>query len=128
MKRHIAVDTQNIHHPYVTTANVTDRAGALEAFKNSHHSLSNVVNVLADGGYTGTTFANGVPDILNASVEIAKINEQNHFEVIPKRWIVERSFGWRDLCRRLCKNGERKLETSHKMVVFAFISLLLKIS
>jgi transposase len=129
IKRHIAVDTQGIPHAiHVTTANVTDRAGALEAFKNSHHSLSNVVNVLADGGYTGIAFANDVQDILDASVEIAKRNEQNHFEVIPKRWIVERSFSWRYLCRRLWKNGERKLETSHKMVVFAFISLLLKIS
>ena len=85
MKRHIAVDTQGIPHAYVTTANVTDRAGALfEAFKNSHHSLSNVVNVLAEGGYTGTTFANDVQEILNASVDMAKINEQNHSCVIPK--------------------------------------------
>jgi transposase len=127
IKRHIAVDTQGLPHAiHITTANVTDRAGALKAFENSSDSLSAVINVLADSGYTGKPFADGVLDITGASVEIAKRNELHTFKVIPKRWVVERSFGWLEKCRRLWKNCERKLNTSLQMVVLAFLSLLLK--
>ena len=68
-----------------------------------HHkaSLSNVKNLLADGGYTGENFSNEVKAILGANVEIAKRNELHKFVVLPKRWVVERSFGWLEKCRRL---------------------------
>ncbi len=59
-------------------------------------SLSCVKNVLADGGYTGGTFADDVHPILGASGEIAKRSELHTFKVIPKRWVVERSFGWKN--------------------------------
>ncbi|WP_215217685.1 transposase, partial [Candidatus Rhabdochlamydia sp. W815] len=59
-------------------------------------------------------------------VEIAKRNTLHTFTVIPKRWVVERSFAWIEKCRRLWKNCERKLHTSLNMVVLAFIALLLK--
>ena len=54
IKRHIAVDTQGLPHAiHVTTANVTDRAGALAMFDRRRANLSQVQNVLVDGGYTG---------------------------------------------------------------------------
>ncbi|MCL6756502.1 MAG: transposase, partial [Candidatus Rhabdochlamydia oedothoracis] len=59
-------------------------------------------------------------------VEIAKRNTLHTFTVIPKRWVVERSFAWIEKCRRLWKNWERKLHASLNMVVLAFIALLLK--
>ena len=118
IKRHIAVDTQGFPHAiHITTAEITDRAGALEAFFLNQTSLSNVQNVLADGGYTGDNFANSVQEILGCTVEIAKRNELHTFAVIPQRWVVERSFGWLEKCRRLWKNCERKLNTSLQMVV-----------
>lgn len=127
IKRHIAVDTQGLPHViHVTTANVTDRAGALEGFASNQSSLSEVDNVLADGGYTGEKFANEVKKLLGCKVEIAKRNELHTFKVIPKRWVVERSFAWLEKCRRLWKNCERKLNTSLNMVALAFIALLLK--
>ena len=127
IKRHIAVDTQGLPHAIaVTTANVTDREGALLAFSSHKEALSNVVNVLADGGYTGDKFADSVKDILGASVEIAKRNELHEFVVMPKRWVVERSFAWLEKCRRLWKNCERKLNTSLQFVVLAFLTLLLR--
>ena len=127
IKRHIAVDTQGLPHAiYVTTANVTDREGALLMFKDSKENLTKVVNVLVDGGYTGEKFANEVKNILGADVEVAKRSELHKFAVIPKRWVVERSFSWLEKCRRLWKNCERKLNTSLQMVVLAFVSLLLK--
>ena len=58
IKRHIAVDTQGLPHAiHVTTANVTDRAGALAMFDRRRANLSQVQNVLVDGGYTGKPFA-----------------------------------------------------------------------
>ena len=85
-----------------------------------------VENALVDGGYTGERFEEMVFQILGAKVEVAKRNEQHKFAVIPKRWVVERSFAWLEKCRRLWKNCERKLHTSEQFIVLAFLSLLLK--
>ena len=127
IKRHIAVDTQGLPHAiHVTTANVTDRAGALAMFDQRRDGLSLVQNVLVDGGYTGDPFAAGVQSLLGASVEVVKRNEMHTFVVLPKRWVVERSFAWLEKCRRLWKNCERKLNTSLQMVVLAFAALILK--
>ena len=127
IKRHIAVDTQGLPHAItVTTANVTDRAGALEALAKYKETLSEVQNILVDGGYTGKPFANAVYDMLGATVEVVKRSELHTFSVIPKRWVVERSFAWLDKCRRLWKNCERKLNTSLQFVNLAFLALLLR--
>ena len=64
IKRHIAVDTQGLPHAiHVTTANVTDRAGALAMLARRRANLSQVQNVLVDGGYTwmGDTLGNPLP-------------------------------------------------------------------
>lgn len=127
IKRHLAVDTQGLPHAiHVTTANVTDRNGALEAFQESNESLSGVINVLADSAYTGKLKAEAVDELISASVEIAKRSELHMFKVIPSVWVVERSFGWLDKCRRLWKNCERQLNSSLQMVVLAFMVLLLR--
>ena len=93
IKRHIAVDTQGLLHAIaVTTAEVTDRKGALEAMDRCTVNLGHVQSVLADGGYMGQPFAQAVRDKLGAAVQIAKRNELHAFAVMPQRWIVERSF------------------------------------
>lgn len=127
IKRHIAVDTQGLPHAvWVTTADVTDRAGALAMFGQHKQALSKVMNVMADAAYTGAPFAEGVKQLLGASVEIAKRNELHTFAVMPQRWVVERSFAWIEKCRRLWKNCERKLHISLQFVVLAFLALLLR--
>lgn len=88
--------------------------------------LSNVIKVLCDGGYTGEPFAHAVTALLEASVEIAKRNELHKFAVIPKRWVVERTFAWLDKCRRLWKNCERSAFHYLQMTSVAFISLILR--
>jgi transposase len=126
IKRHLAVDTQGLPHAIaLTTANVTDRDGAVQMFANEGENLAEVQNVLVDGGYTGEKFSNEVWEILGATVEVAKRSELHTFAVIPKRWVVERSFGWLEKCRRLWKNCERSLATSLQMVVLAFLRVLL---
>jgi transposase len=119
------VDTQGLPHAiHITTANVTDREGAIIMVTNSKECLSEVKNLLLDGGYTGDKFATAIKEVLGATVEIAKRSELHKFTVIPKRWVVERSFAWLEKCRRLWKNCERKMNTSLQMVVLAFIQLL----
>jgi len=127
IKRHIAVDSQGLPHGIlVTTADITDRAGALELFVLHKEKLGKLLNILADSGYCGEKFAAEVLKILGCTVEIAKRNELHKFVVMPKRWVVERSFAWLEKCRRLWKNCERKINTSAQMATLAFAVLLLK--
>lgn len=127
IKRHIAVDTNGLPHAmYVTTADVTDRNGAVDMLKKHNDNLSQVQNILVDAGYAGEKFANSVSEILGCTVEVVKGSEMHVFKVIPKRWVVERSFSWLDKCRRLWKNCKRYLHTSLQMMVLAFSLLLVK--
>jgi transposase len=127
IKRHIAVDTNGLLHGVeVTTANVTDRDGAILLAKRAKKNLSKIKKLLVDGGYSGEKFAKEIKRILKAEVEVVKRSELHTFKVIPKRWVVERSFAWLEKCRRLWKNCERKLSTSRQMIMLAFVSLLLK--
>ena len=103
IKRHVVVDTQGfLHAVVVTTADWTDRD-------------------------TGEKLTQGVARWLpQTRVEVVKRSELHTFAVLPKRWIVERSFGWLDKNRRLWKNCERKLNTSLQFVLLSFIALLLR--
>ena len=117
------------HAIYMTTANITDRRGAIsmmECYCDATKNLHQIRKVLVDGGYTGQNFADAIRSILRAEVEVVKRNELHTFSVLPKRWIVERTFGWIDKCRRLWKNCERLLQNSLQMVSLAFIRIILK--
>ena len=129
IKRHIAVDTQGLPHAIaVTTADVSDRKGALQAMQRCKESLDEVQSVLADSGYTGEPFAESVRETLveGVTVQIAKRSELHKFAVIPKRWVVERSFAWLEKNRRLWKNAERWLNTSLQFIHLAFLAVLLR--
>ncbi|KMN35461.1 transposase [Chromobacterium sp. LK1] len=129
IKRHIVVDTQGLPHAVaVTTAEVTDRKGALKALARCQSGLKRVQSLLCDSGYVGQPFAQGVREILGGyvTVQIAKRSELHTFKVMPKRWIVERSFAWLEKSRRLWKNCERKLNTSLQFIHLAFLALLLR--
>ncbi len=60
--------------------------------------------------YTSQRFADSVMKRLKATGQVVKRNVLHTFAVLPKRWVVERSFGWLGKCRRLWKNCERKSE------------------
>lgn len=121
------MDTNGLPHAIgVTTANVSDRDGAIQTIEENKDVFTEVRNLLVDGGYRGEAFALNVQASIGATVEVVKRNELHTFKVLPKRWVVERSFGWLEKCRRLWKNCERKLHTSLQMVVFVFTRLLLK--
>ena len=127
---HIGVDVLGLPHAImITTANRTDRSGAIDMvdyYCDVTNHLSLIKKLLVDGGYTGENFANEINKLSGAEVEVVKRNELHTFAVLPKRWIVERSFAWLDKYRRLWKNCERKLQNSFQMISLAFIRLLLK--
>jgi transposase len=105
---------------------VGDREGALEMISLNLDSLSCVEKFLVDGGYTGDDFALEIFRLCGAEVEVVKRSELHTFVVLPLRWIVERTFGWLDKCRRLWKNCEKKLHNSLQMTIFALAAVLLK--
>jgi len=73
IKRHIAVDTQGFPHAIaVTTADVTDRKGALLALGRCAANLQSVQSILVDGGYIDQPFARAIEELLGAKVQIAK--------------------------------------------------------
>ena len=87
IKRHIAVDTQGLPHAVaVSTAEVTDRKGALQALKRCKLSLGRVQSLLCDSGYTGKPFAQGMQEIVggHVTVQIAKRSELHTFKVMPR--------------------------------------------
>jgi transposase len=91
---------------------------------NQPETLSKLQKVLVDGGFTGEHFAAGVYALTGAELEVVKRSELHTFVVIPKRWVVERTFAWLDKCRLLWKNCERKLHTSLQFAKFAIVRLL----
>lgn len=127
IKRHLAVDTNGLPHAlFVTTANVTDRQGAVAMLESYQPYLTQVLNILVEGGYSGEKFAQEVLRIIAATTEVGKRNALHTFAVLPQRWVVERSFGWLEKCRRLWKNCERFLASSRAMMQVAFIALVLR--
>jgi transposase len=126
VKIHVGVDTLGLPHAInVTTANVTDRTGAIQMYETFAPNLVNIVKVLCDGGYTGQPFADAIMKLIGAQVEVAKRNELHSFAVIPKRWVVERTFSWLEHFRRLWKNCERKIVNTLQITTLAFILVLL---
>jgi transposase len=121
------VDTQGLPHSIlITAANVTDRNGAIEMITLNLENLSCVKKFIVDGGYSGDNFANAVKELCGAEVEVVKRDELHKLVVLPKRWVVERTFGWLDKYRRLWKNCEKKLHNSLQMTVLALNAVLLK--
>ncbi|WP_244171274.1 IS5 family transposase, partial [Xanthomonas populi] len=119
-----SLDTQGLPHAIaVTTAEVTDRQGALLALERNKQNVKRLKGLLCDRGYIGDPFAQGVQEMLGrkVKVQIAKRSELHTFKVMPKRWIVERSFAWLEKNRRLWKNCERRLNTSLQMIHLALL-------
>lgn len=128
IKRHLIVDTQGLLQGIaITPANVTDRAGALQAIERYQSSLQACQGFVVDGGYTGESFATQVKQRLpQAHVHVVKRVSPHAFAVLPQRWIVERTFAWFEKCRRLWKNCERLLSTSLQFTVLSHLALLLR--
>jgi putative transposase len=85
--------------------------------------LSQTQVVWVDNGYSGENFARVVKQICGARVEVIQRVAQT-FEILPKRWIVERTFGWLNRYRRLSKDYELHSESSEAMIYGSLIRLM----
>ena len=126
-KRHIVVDTLGLLlMVIVSSASLSDRAGAVELFSAIASALPRLKRVWADQNYAGQ-LVKWVRHLFSVVLDIVRRpKRQRGFEVLPKRWIVERSFGWFNRYRRLSKDYERRTSTSEGMVYLASIRRMLR--
>ena len=127
-KRHIVVDTiGNLLEVVVHTADIQDRDGAkLGLEKLSQQTRASLEKLWADGGYQGKLI-DWVKDNLDITLEIVSRDPGvKGFQLLPRRWVVERTFSWFDRYRRLSKDYERSTESSEAMVYIASIHTMLK--
>jgi transposase len=125
-KRHIVCDTIGLLLVVmVTAASVQDRDGGRGILKRLHSALSSVAHVFADGGYQGQLIATA-KSAWNIVIEVVKKPAgQLGFAVLPRRWVVERTFSWLLRWRRLVRDYERLPETHEAMVKWAMVGLML---
>lgn len=125
-KRHIAVDTLGIPLAVkVTDANISDSKAAFDLLEIVFFWFYTIQLIWADGAYKGQ-LALWLWNRFQCELEISLNLKGPGFEVIPKRWIVERTFSWFSWYRRLNIDYERKNRNSENMVYIAMIRLMLK--
>ena len=107
-KRHVLVDTQGLLlHAMVHSADIQDRDGGMLVMSTLFGMFPFLRKLYADAGYQGPQFQQAMRRVLRqVNVEIVKRSDAGKFVVLPKRWIVERTIGWLNRCRRLAKDWE----------------------
>ena len=126
-KRHLLVDVLGLILAVVVhPADIQDRDGARLVFDRVRGLLPRLKKVWADGGYAGQ-LVQWVKSSFGWVLEIvSRSAEACGFQVLPRRWIVERTFGWFNRYRRLSKDYEFLTDTSETMIYIAMIHLMLK--
>lgn len=126
-KRHILVDTMGLLLAVVVhAASVQDRDGAKLVMMRIAGRFPRLERIWADGAYAGAliewvrSFGKWILDI------VKRPEDQRGFVVLPRRWVVERTFAWLGRCRRLSKDYERLIETSETMVIISTVHLMLR--
>jgi transposase len=127
-KRHAVVDTLGLMLGVaVLPADIQDRDGCLPVLKQVRRLFPFLQRVIADGAYQGAVTASAVRRAAGAPLQIVKrLDAAKGFVVLPKRWIVERTFGWLNRCRRLAKDVEHRIRTHLAFVQIAMIRIMLR--
>ena len=126
-KRHVVVDTMGLLLLVViTSASVQDRDGARTLLDRLTMAMPSLSLLWADGGYAGK-LVDWAEAVAHITVEIVrKPLGIKMFQVLPRRWVVERTFAWIVKCRRLDHDYERLPETSEAMIKWAMIGLMVR--
>jgi putative transposase len=113
-KRHIVTDTLGLMlFVLVHAADIQDRDGAVDLVKAIRHRFPWLRHLFADGGYAGDKLATALAGLGRWTLEIVKRPAAAEgFVLLPRRWVVERTFAWLGRCRRLAKDFERSTESS----------------
>jgi transposase len=127
-KVHLAVDTLgHLLALCVTAADEQDRAQVSELAKRVQEETGQTVEIaFVDQGYTGENAADAAEEH-GIKLEVVKLpTAKRGFVLLPRRWVVERSFGWMSRFRRLARDYERLPETLSGLHILAFVTLMLK--
>ncbi len=126
-KRHLLVDVMGLVLAVVVhSAGIQDRDGAKLLFERIRNRFQRLTLIWADGGYAGKLVA-WAKERCDLNIEIVKRNDDlTGFHVLPRRWVVERTFGWLGRYRRMSKDYEFHPETSETMVYVAMIHLMVR--
>jgi len=125
-KRHIIVDTMGLLLAVsVHAANVHDSKGAPFVLAELRYRFSRLVKIIADGGYRGELIENTRKTFGWVLDVVLRKDDSKKFQIIPQRWVVERTFAWFESYRRLSKDFEYQTETSQAMIRIAMIKLML---
>jgi len=131
-KRHLTVDCLGlVMRVLVTAASLPEREGAKKVLKKvkamSPERTNRLFLVWADGGYSGKPFLMWVMDALHWVLQVVlRPEEQKKFVLLPKRWVVERTFGWLMNHRRLVRDYEWLPESAESMIYIAMIRNMLR--
>lgn len=125
-KRHIVTDTLGLLLLVIVhAADIQDRDGAPMVLKAIRYRFPWLRHVFADGGYAGDKLRQALKDHGNWTVEIIKRSDTaKGFEVLPRRWVVERTFAWLGRCRRLAKDWEKSIDSATAWTMIASIRML----
>lgn len=111
---------------FVSAADLPERDGAKSLLAQAAPTLSRLKKIWADGGYTGT-WADFIAERYGIEIEVVKrTDDLKRFVVVPRRWVVERTFAWFNRYKRLAKDYELRPEHSESMIYLAMIQLMLK--
>jgi len=124
-KRHISVDILgDLLHVKVHAANIHDTKAGCNIFEATLEKYPSLKAFSADAGYRGTS-KDYVQDTLKLMIDISK-KIKDKFAILPKRWIVERTFAWINNFRRASKDFEILTSTAENVVRIAMIRVTLK--
>src|SRR5690349_21192768 len=126
-KRHIAVDTDGrLLMVNLTPADISDSAGAQMILDGIRKRWPWVKHLFADAAYDRPTLMSKA-DYLDFVVEIIRrSDDQKGFQVLPRRWVVERTFGWMTRWRRLVRDYEKRIDVSAAMIFVAMGGILIR--
>ena len=128
-KRHILVDALGLLlHAIVHPADIQDRDGGMLVVSTLFGMYPFLQKLFADGGYQGPVFQKALAKAL-PHLEIEIVKRPDHakgFEVLPQRWVVERTFAWLNRCRRLAKDFENLTRNALAFLRLASIRFMLR--
>jgi len=125
-KRHIVTDTEGLLlEVRVHPANVQDVHGAVPLLRSTRRRYPKLQHVFADRVYRGQQLLNAVADCGPWTIEIVERTPGvKGFQLLPRRWVVERTFAWLGRCRRLAKDFEGTIESATAWILIAHLRLL----
>ena len=123
--RHLAVDAEGwLLALVVTAASVSDKAGAKLLIIRLFDAFSTLKIMWADSGYDGAPLARYAKAAAAITVEVVRRTAPHSFQVLRRRWVIERTFGWLMRYRRLVRDYERRTDHAEAMIYWATVIIM----